>query len=52
MKGAPTHWTVSASTDIAALGAALTAAAAWLDAVDGPAALLTRGCSLVGPIDP
>ena len=52
VKGAPPHWTVSASTDFGALGAelgaALITAAAWLDAVDGPAALLSRAPLDVG----
>jgi hypothetical protein len=52
VKGAPPHWTVSASTDTvslgAELGAALTTATAWLDAIDGPAAMLARAPLDVG----
>lgn len=44
--GAPDRWTVDATTDVAAVGARLTEhlgrAAAWLDVIDGPAAMLSR----------
>ena len=50
--GAPLHWEVSASTYTAAieaeLGKALGQMTAWLDAIDGPAAMLATGGLRVG----